>query len=1083
MSVQPIDSPAALRRLTGADFTVSDQQWAAISADPVPGVVIAGAGSGKTELMSARVIYLVANGHVRPDQVLGLTFTTKATAELAQRVRTALARAGLDRGPLGETGEPGERLEPVISTYNAYAANLLAEHGLRIGHEQDLRLMADASRFQLAQRVIAAHTATVRHLSDHPPTVIKYLLALDGAMSEHLVSPEQVREFHASQRPGFEAVVQLLLDSGGRTKTKQDELRGVLARMDQREELLDLVGEYRALKQSYGLLDFSDQISGAFRLASEFDEVGVAEREKYRVVLLDEYQDTSVAQARLLVGLFSGPDAASGRGHAVTAVGDPNQAIYGWRGASVANIQQFRTQFPQAGGGEANLFSLTVNRRSDRRILELANTLATPLLSEAGALVAPLQPKPDAVEGTIRTALHRTDTDELRWLAEQVTAAHEAGTPWGEIGILVRTNKHGAEAYDVLSAAEIPVEIVGLAGLIRLPEVAQVVSTLSLLEDLTDNAALLNLLVGPRWEIGTRDLALLGRRSEELARIERGTDIERSVAEQLSDSVAGADPTEMASLSEALESPGELPYSPEALDRFARLADELSFLRGFVGEPLLDLLRRIMDVTGLDTELASSLSPAADARRENLDLFVKAVADFQAVDGTVTLGALNAWLATEDEEGGGLDLAPPSESDAVKLLTIHRAKGLEYDVVFQIGVAETRFPNTQLRSQWTTVSSVLPGPLRGDADSVPQARGQQPGDLKSKFVAKGEEDDSLERRAREHQSLEELRLGYVAFTRARHEFVVSSHVWGSTQKPLAPSPYLLTVRELQHGWQVEPEAWYVPQEDEQNPRQADPVSLPWPGAEGDPERGRREQVAALVRSVDLSRPEDESGFSEAEADLVARWDTELDRLLAEAQAGRSGDIEVLVPGTLSASGLLRLRNDPDGFAADLLRPMPRQPAPAARFGTQFHAWVEARVGQQQLLDPDDLPGRADTGIEDEADLAELQGRFESGAFADRAPYAVEAPFALVLGSQVVRGRIDAVYLEPDGSHLVIDWKTNRFENADEFQLGIYRVAWAELTGLPLDRVQAAFHYVRSGRTVRPGSLPDRAALEAALRLG
>ena len=112
--------------------------------------------------------------------------------------------------------------------------------------------------------------------------------------------------------------------------------------------------------------------------------------------------------------------------------------------------------------------------------------------------------------------------------------------------------------------------------------------------------------------------------------------------------------------------------------------------------------------------------------------------------------------------------------------------------------------------------------------------------------------------------------------------------------------------------------------------------------------------------------------------------------------------------------MARLRDDPDAFARELARPMPRQPSPAARFGTRFHAWVEARFGQQSLLDPDDLPGRGDLGIDDEDDLRELIARFESGPFGERVPHAVEAPFALVLAGQVVRGRIDAVYAEPDG---------------------------------------------------------------------
>ncbi|MBE7323502.1 ATP-dependent helicase [Nocardioides sp. Y6] len=1104
-----IGSPEDLRAVTGASFTVSDQQWAAISAPPAPGVVIAGAGSGKTELMSARVIYLVANGSVAPDEVLGLTFTTKATAELSHRIRGALARAGLDRGVVPDDGGPTELLEPTVSTYNAYAAGLLAEHGLRIGHESDVRIMGDASRFQLAQRVIAEHRREVRHLSDHPPTVIQWLLALDGAMNEHLVSPDRIRSWQAHERPLFETELRdLMLQK--RTKGKQDLVRTVLEKMDQRRELLDLVVAYREMKARYRLMDFSDQIAGACRIAEEFPEVAAAERAAYKVVLLDEYQDTSVAQAQLLARLFSGPDAASGRGHAVTAVGDPNQAIYGWRGASVANIAHFREQFPQADGTPSARFSLTVNRRSDRRILDVANALAQPLLREQAGLVEPLEWKPDAEEGVVRSVVHRTAADELAWLVDEVRAAHErirdqalagarqarlerrfddaraldekAEACWKEVGVLVRTNKEGAAAYDALSAAGVPVEIVGLGGLIRLPEVAQVVATLSLLEDLTDNASLLTLLAGPRWEIGVRDLALLGRRSVELARGQWRDADDRSITEQLSDSVAGVDPTELASLNEALESPGDLPYSPEARERFARLADELAHLRSYVGEPLLDLLRRIIDVTGLDTELASSTSPAAEARRENLDLFVKAVADFQAVDGTVTLPALNAWLAVEDDNAGGLDLAPPSESDSVKLLTVHRSKGLEYDVVLMIGVAEERFPSNRARSQWTSVCHELPGRLRGDADSVPQLEERSADGI----VA-------LKDEVKTHHAMEELRLGYVAYTRARHEFVVSSHVWGSRQKPLKPSPYLLTVREMERRWGADLAPWHVPGDDETHPAEEEATRVEWPSTERSEERLRREEAARRVLAADPGRADDREALAwavtpdgESAADRVARWDDEIERLLLEERARRSTTSEVAVPSSLSATALMRLREDPDGFALDLLRPMPRPPAPAARFGTRFHAWVEARFGQQGLLDPDDLPGRFDDDIDDDADLEALQKAFESGEFADLAPHAVEAPFSLVLDGTVVRGRIDAVYVEP-GEHLgdpprflVVDWKTHRHETADPTQLALYRLAWAELAQVPVDQVSAAFHYVRSGRTVRYDDLPGRDELTALL---
>ena len=1073
-----LDTPESLRALMGADFAFSDQQFAAITAPLEPQVVVAGAGSGKTTVMAARVVWLVATGQVRTDEVLGLTFTNKAAGELATRIRSALRGAGLlpQRGGPREPHEE-EPEEPTVATYNAFAANLLAEEGLRIGHEPDTRVIADASRYQLAARAVARYTGHVELLSDHPPTVIGYLLALDSAMTEHLVTPDEVRRFQERERPRFYDA--LALET---FKTKADEIRKVLHTFARREELLGLVEAYRRLKRELGLMDFSDQIELAARLAVERPEVGVALRGKHHVVLLDEYQDTSVAQALMLSRLFSGPTADQGRGHAVTAVGDPNQAIYGWRGASVSNILRFGEDFPTADGAvDVPTYPLTVNRRSDRRILEVANALAAPLYAAFPA-VRPLEPKPEAAAGEVRTAVQPTYDEELAWLPAQVLAAHEQadGRPWSQIAVLTRDNAHAADVFDTLTAAEIPVEIVGLQGLLRLPEVAEVVATLTLLHDLTANAALLTLLTGPRWAVGARDLALLGRRARRLAgHAGSPRAAVLSLGAELAAAAEGADPTELVSLSDALDDPGdrdEVGYSAEAYERFRLLADELRRLRRHASEPLLDLVRRIIDTTGLDVELASSSSPAAHARRDNLDLFVKAVADFQGVDGEVTLPALLAYLQAEDEYGAGLDVATPTDADSVKLLTVHRSKGLEWDAVFLVGVAEDKFPTGRTRTKWTAGPGVLPTPLRGDERDLPALAGPTCDDLK-KYAQE----------AKAHELAEELRLAYVAFTRARHLLVVSSYCWNADRvSPLGPSPYQRTVREVLAGWGDQPERWLDrPEKGEANPLRQRVVSRPWPVEAHHAEVARRTEAAARVQAaVDALRqaggqPPLELGLTAEEAERVAQWDAEIDRLLEEARRDRSDTVTVSLPSSLSATSLARLRDDPKGLAADLARPMPRKPSAAARFGTRFHAWIEARFGEQLLLDPDDLPGRADAEIDDESELQELIARFSAGPFAERTPVAVEPPFALVLAGQVVRGRIDAVYADGDG-YLVVDWKTNRRQTADPLQLAVYRVAWAELAGVPLDRVRAGFYYVRTGDLVLPEELPDRAALERLL---
>lgn len=1065
--------PEDLQRLMGTPYAPSEQQWAAITAPLAPGVVIAGAGSGKTTLMAARVVYLVATGQVAPEEVLGLTFTTKAAAELTQRIRGALTGAGLLEAGLDEAGETVEALEPTVATYNAYAASLLTDHGLRIGFEPDTRVLADASRYQLAARVVQRYAGEVRLLSDDPATVITYLLSLDGAMSEHLVAAEAVLAHDAEARRGFEAARAEELAGKGR-KTYLDDVDKALATLAKRTELLGLVAAYRRAKQELGLMDFSEQIELAARLAGEHPDVGAHERARFRVVLLDEYQDTSVAQARLLSSLFSGRLPETGRGHAVTAVGDPHQAIYGWRGASVSNILRFDESFPAADGAEVVTLPLSVSRRSRELVLDVANRVAEPLHAAAQGAVRPLDPAPGKEGGVVEVEVFETLAEELADLATQVQRSHDDGIAWHDIGVLTRDNAHAALVFDALTEADVPVEIVGLSGLLRLPEVAEVLSVLQLIQDVTANAALLTLLSGPRWAIGPRDLALLGRRSRELAQsgpVETEEAVEPTLAEELAASVTGSDPAEVAALSDALEDPGEAAYSDEARVRFALLAAELRALRHYSGEPLLDLVRRVVDLTGIDLELASSLSRSASARRDNLDLFVKAVADFWALDGDASLTSLLAYLQAEDEMGNGLAVAVPSESDSVKLLTVHRAKGLEWHTVFVTGVGQTRFPSTQRRPLWHTSPGQLPSLLRGDSDDLPHLEGH---DRPAMIDVRG--------RVNAHDDLEELRLGYVAVTRAAERLRMTAHLWTPARKqPVGPSTLLRTVREVleRRGAPIGP--WpETPDKSTPNPLLETATALPWPRP-GTPEEVTRRREAAQ-RVLDARATLEDPEPVPEDLALLARlqeWDTELERLVAEARAERPDVIDVALPSSLSATALARLRDDPDAFARDLARPMPRQPSPAARFGTRFHAWVESRFGQLGLLDPDDLPGRGDLGIDDDDDLRELIARFTAGPFGERAPYALEAPFALVLDGQVVRGRIDAVYRDEDG-FLLVDWKTNRAATADPLQLAIYRQAWAELHGIEPTQVRAAFHYVRTGETVEPEDLPDRQGLVAIL---
>lgn len=368
----PRYTPVELARLLRLPAPTTEQ--AAIIAAPVaPLLVVAGAGSGKTETMAARVVWLVANSYVRPEQILGLTFTRKAAGELAHRVRTRLdqlvRRLGRrSRNPLDDPLAG----EPTVSTYHSYAGRIVAEHGLRAGYEPTTRLLTEASRWQLVDLLVRNYDGDMSEVDRMPSTITDAVLALAGELDEHLVDPDAL----AAWTGRFFADVQA---HPGRVYA---DVRKALQLQRTRLKLLPLVRAYARRKDDFEAMDFADQLARAARVARDHPAVGAVERDRYRVVLLDEYQDTSHAQVVLLNHLFGG-------GHPVTAVGDPCQSIYGWRGASAGTLDRFPTDFARADGTPAEAMSLTTSWRNRPEILGVANALSVPLRA-AGARVPEL---------------------------------------------------------------------------------------------------------------------------------------------------------------------------------------------------------------------------------------------------------------------------------------------------------------------------------------------------------------------------------------------------------------------------------------------------------------------------------------------------------------------------------------------------------------------------------------------------------------------------------------------------------------------------------------------------------------------
>lgn len=1031
-----LTDPSQLCDLLGIPFT--KEQLAAISADHSrPVSIIAGAGSGKTSVMAARVVWLVGSGAIRPDQVLGLSFTRKAMRELSERIELSLRKLGAVSGAVSGPVE-AIGIAPTVATYDSFASTLVTEFGARLGIESDLRLMNDASRFQLAAHAVSRYTGSIHDPNANVGALAGRVLNLDAELTAHRVSVATARDHNDATLAAIDAA---LLSE--KTKGELPDVREALLK---RADLLNLVDDFRSEKQRAGVIQFADVTAAAAQVAVEVPEAKTTMCERFSIVLLDEYQDTSVAQRDMLLGLF-------GTGFGITAVGDPCQAIYGWRGASVTNIKQFLRDF-DLDATEAQRLTLRTNMRSDGMLLGAANAIASPLRDSHP--VEPLEPLAHRAElGEITIARLDHIDSEIDFVVDAIAASIAAGTAPEEIAVLTRANTYLADIHAALGAAGIRSELVGLSGLIHTAEVADVIAVLNVVAEPSANASLLRLLTGPRWRIGMRDLALLGRRAEQLVRAElSGSQDGQS---SLLRAVERGDAADVVSLADALGDLGDEGYSAEARYRFERLGSELSMLRSKASEPLADLTARVIRQTGLDIEVDAHSAAAGGRGREALDAFLRVAADYRDPRGESGLREFLGFLRLAGSEDRGMELeldAPPGGSDAVQLMTMHKAKGLEWDVVVTPLLYDGGFPKVDASGLWVKTAEVLQWPLRGDSEDMP---------VWWDVTADGIKE--LAEQTRMRADIEERRVAYVAFTRARHHLIATSHAWAGGVKERRASPYLLTLRdyvaEHECGQIAE---WHEVEDPKANPfaevaRRRRVLSDPVDPAQ-------RSAAVELVQSF-INQPDQTVDLSSDELDIAAEWQHDAEAMIAAEIAARASDREVELPVMLSASQAMRLASDPDAFARSIIRPMPLQPSALARRGTVFHEWVEDHFGVRAMVDIDDLPGAADEEITD-GDLESLREAFLQSPWSRAEPVELEAAFSLPIAGRVLIGRIDAIFAhepsseDPSRFH-IIDWKTGR-ERSDPLQLAIYRLAWASQHGVPLVDVRAGFFYIRTGQT-------------------
>ncbi len=1103
----PRFSAVAIAEALG-QHTPTDEQRAIIEAPLGPALVVAGAGSGKTETMAARVLWLVANGHVAPDQVLGLTFTRKAAGELAARIRERLVQLGAsgllgaapvprstDAASAAEVSSPARALvdaftQPTVATYNSFASSLYRDHAVLIGRDPDGVLLREASAWQLARELVtSSRDERLAELDLSVDKITQSVLQLAHAVAEHDADIADVRRVITD----FLSVAELPLGDRYERRDKFDALMKLGATLP----IVDLVEQLQQVKHRDGYVEFADQVSLALSIVRRHASVAEQLRDRYRVVLLDEYQDTNVAQTWLLAELFGGTP--------VMAVGDPHQSIYGWRGASASNLDDFAARFTSAGGEPVGRYSLSTSWRNGTAILQAANVMVEPLNARGGVAVETLRPSPVASSEPIDVAFEETLHDEARvvaaWLAERVAepppgakrgAVDAEGRPLRASAALLMRNRATQPVFlTALRDAKVPVHVLGIGGLLEQPEIADLVSALAVIDDPAAGTELVRLLAGSRWRIGIADLHALSRIASWL----RDRDLaQRAFSDEVKARLrASVARTDGVSLVDALDfvaaaSDGHsqlTALSPAGLERLQDAGRLFATLRTRTALDLPDLVLTVEHELMLDIEVAANPSRTmGEAPRE---AFFEALDGYLALADHATLGGFLGWLREAEWRDNLSPRSEDPEPGTVQVLTIHGSKGLEWDhvVVPRLVVDELPSKPRDGTTGWLKLG-VLPYELRGDAAELPV------------FAWRGAETrkELLQRREAfsdevgAHLEREERRLAYVAVTRARHRLLLTGSWWAGQTKPRGPSPFLLPLEA--HGL-----IGTLPAEpaNSENPIVDDESDEPWWPV--DPFGERRASVVAAAERVRAADPSERG-------DDRRGWQREIDLLLAERAERLAATGRVTVPLRVPASSFKDFITEPAEVAERLRRPMPQRPFRATRLGTVFHRWVEQRYGlgaQPDAVDGFDIElDLATDGIDPQA-LDTLQATFERSEWATRTPVDVERELHLPFEGRILVCKIDAVFsTDPNFDPVrdrgsgraprsveIVDWKTGKAPRDDadraakELQLALYRVAYARWAGLPLDAVTAAFYFVADDAVLRPTSLPDEAELRTLWR--
>src|SRR5215211_3325127 len=999
--------------MPGALDGLNRSQQAAVTHPGGPLLVIAGAGTGKTRTLTSRFAWLVEQ-RLPADAVLALTFSSPAASEMRERLEALLE-------------DPYEELH--VSTFHSFCTRLLQDEALEAGVDPFLSPVTPADRLALLLERLDELTLRHHETRGNPAPLLASFVSRIDRLKDEMVSAEDYDRF-----------AELLAGASDGDAAR--------AHAERELEFARLYADHDRLLSERGALDFGDLIVRAFRLLHECPHVRERVGHRYRHVLVDEYQDTNFAQGMLLQLLVA-------EHRNVTVVGDDDQAIYRFRGASQKNLVDFRREFP-----DAEVVRLERNYRSGRRILKAA-----------GAVVAP---SADRIEkkligaggGRVRFWRCRSERAQAQAVAAEAEQLIAGGVPPDEICVLVRSVKNeGAVLASALEERAVPARTRGAAAYFQRAEVRDVLAWLRALADPGDSGAVVRALSRPPVELRSVDVARL----TQLAR-RRKLDMPSAVAAALEGPQLSEEGRDRARVFLRLYRSACAAFEDRRPDAFVlRLIERIGLRRQQVFATHADTVERLRNIAKL-SELATAYmhrEPHATAR-----------------DFTRYLAAV-AESGLREEEAAGSPTAP-----AVQVLTMDASHGLEFDHVFVLGLSAAR----------------MPGPYRPEADVVP------PELLKRAAPSNGREAHETAMRQLLHLAMTRARKGLVLacpeagqqgtnprpspfYEEAMAAVGVEEEVF--EEELFGPAEGLHSTFRIMRDELLDTVARMGGRLGEMrldtylDVDQAVSRYLELIKVAALIERAKEGQSldAALPALNEIllqcATPEQREILEQSGLDSWLR-DTERDpaERPTAAQNGAEPSLDPFIPRRgrglmLSASDIDTYRICPLKYKFARVFRIPQEPTIHQRFGIVLHQVLERFHGQgggslDTLMDLFEAAwrrngfGESDDELQFRARAVEALRRYwELDRSSDAEPVWFERSFAFRLGPHLLRGRVDRVDRHPDGSYELIDYKTGRAKTEDELredvQLSVYQMGAREAWGL--ETSAQSYLYVLTGEKV------------------